>query len=505
MTRPRLSARRATQLDRWAPWALAGGLTTVLFALAMLRVRTFGAGYDIGYFRQAAFLISEGRDPYITIRGLPLLADHLYLLFFPVGWLTRALPDIGTLLGLQAAALGFGAVPLYAIARRHARLGAAPAAALLVAYACYPALHNVNLFEFHPEVLAVPTLFGAVLFALDRRWIPYGLCIAVILLSREDLAFVVIGLALLLALDGHRRAALLTFVAAVVWFGIALKLLAHFGQGEVIQASLRLPHYGSTSGEIVRFVLTHPHTVLGDLLTVQSFELVLALVGPLLFLPLFAPKYLLPGIPLQTIYLLTNQEIAHTIDAHYPTAFIPFAFVAAAFALAKLLTATAPATATETTTAPTHATARSRRWSPSAAALLVVAAPFFYLHYTTLPIEGFRAWASRDDVDAARAEAVRLIPNGASVASSHVFLPELADRVELFTYPRPFGDAAGLVADPVSIGERQAGVTHLIVDSRELGTVYGPLDAEVLRLAQDELGFRPVFERNGISVYRRGS
>src|SRR5215218_2036537 len=96
------AADRLPRLDCALPCLVAIPMFATFLTLALLRVRTFQAGFDVGYFRQAAHLISHGDDPYITIRGLPLLADHLYMLFFPVAWLTRFLPDLPTLLALQA-------------------------------------------------------------------------------------------------------------------------------------------------------------------------------------------------------------------------------------------------------------------------------------------------------------------------------------------------------------------------------------------------------------------
>ena len=49
---------------------------------------------------------------------------------------------------------------------------------LVVVYALYPTLHNLNLTGFHPEVLALPALLGAMYYGLSSRWWPFALCAA---------------------------------------------------------------------------------------------------------------------------------------------------------------------------------------------------------------------------------------------------------------------------------------------------------------------------------------
>ena len=77
--------------------------------------------YDLGIYDQAVWLISRFHNPFITVRGLPLLADHfdpILFLLAPLYWIWAS-PK--TLLVAQTLALGIGAWPIYLIAMR--RLG----------------------------------------------------------------------------------------------------------------------------------------------------------------------------------------------------------------------------------------------------------------------------------------------------------------------------------------------------------------------------------------------
>ena len=149
--------------DRVVPWVGAGLLFAMLFTLAMARASTLQPGEVLGSFSQAAWLISTGNDAEPTITGDHLLAAHTPLAFWPIAWLTRVLPTIPTLLGVQSAALALGVVPLWRLARRvvHLRVGAA--ATLGVSYGLHPAVQNLNLADFHPQALAVAPLLAATL------------------------------------------------------------------------------------------------------------------------------------------------------------------------------------------------------------------------------------------------------------------------------------------------------------------------------------------------------
>jgi predicted membrane protein DUF2079 len=115
---------------------LLGGMM-VLFVgtfvwLTWLTHARFGTfGFDLGIFDQGVWLLSRIRNPFVTIRGLPLFGDHasyILLLVAPLYWV-RADPRL--LLLLQIVCLAIPAVSVYLIGTR--RLGS-PLAGLAVAH-----------------------------------------------------------------------------------------------------------------------------------------------------------------------------------------------------------------------------------------------------------------------------------------------------------------------------------------------------------------------------------
>ena len=467
--------------DLLVPCAVGFLLFGWLLVIALLRWHALAGGYDLAYFTQAAWLVANGKEPFVTVAGLHVLGDHAVFLFYPLALATRVLPAVPALLAVQSAALSLAVVPLWLVCRRVARLGLPTATAVLVAYALFPAMRNVNWQDFHPEVMAVPALLGASYFGITRRWLPYAACVAVALLCREDLAVVVVALGMVLAIERQPRAAAMTVAAAVAWFLFNTQMvLPHFADGRFVQGA-RLSPYGSSFGDIVAFMLTHPLTVLDDFVSRANALTLLGLFAPLLFLPALAPKWLLPGLPLQLFYLLSNVPAAHTIDAQYTVGILPFAFVATTMAFSRLSLRRRHVVAVALVTASALASARLSIESP-----------------LRRPID----WASRDRLDAARLAAVRLVPREASVSASVGMWTLLAERVDLYNFPVPFERTERRLRDPRPLSERRRELDYVVLDTAD--RAQWPRDLEDARrrlLPGTDLEL--VFSRRGILVYRR--
>ena len=86
----------------------------------------FGSfGFDLGIFDQGVWLLSRLRNPFVTIRGLPLFGDHasyILVLVAPLYWIW---PDPRLLLLLQVVWLAVPAVCVYLIGRRTLAAGLA--------------------------------------------------------------------------------------------------------------------------------------------------------------------------------------------------------------------------------------------------------------------------------------------------------------------------------------------------------------------------------------------
>lgn len=464
--------------DRVVPWAASGVLFLVLASLALAQARALQTGQDLGTYAQAAWLINRGEAPVTTITDLDLFAEQAGIGFYPIAWLTRILPTIPTLLVVQSAALAVGVVPLWRLARRVANLRVGAAGALLVAYSLYPALQNLNLADFHQAALAVPALLGAALFGLERRWWPFAACCAAAMACRADYGLVIAGLGLLLVLEGSRRAGGITAIAALVWTVVALQAIQpSLAEGSFVHADA-FAAYGSTPLGVAWGMLTSPLEVLGDITSEENFRLVVVLLAPVFFLPVIAPRYLLPAIPLECLYLVANASDERAARPEHVVPMLAFVFVATVFALSRIGRPSVERVNVD------------RR---VLGALMLASLVFFVQEADSSPYQDPWAWGASDGADAARREAADLVPDDAAVRASPSMLALVAERERVEV----------LVVAPNPHVRRAAADVDLIAFDEESAPEWDEDDRRRFVDGLQSLGFERTYDRDGIQLYVR--
>lgn len=468
--------------ERWrrvGPAVMCIALFAFNFSAALAHAHDLNGRYDLGYFDQAAWLVAHGKPVFVTVRGLYLLGDHFSPVFWPIAELTRVFPVNGTLLFVQSACLALGVLPLWRIARRHGGLGVWPTTAVVAAYALYAPLGNVNLADFHPEVVAVPALLAAVLCVLERRWLLFAVAVAVALLCKEDFSVVVAALGLTMLIDPEtRRAGAITAVVGIVTFFVATRVVQSHYAGTFVQTTF-LSQYGSNLGQIVKTMALHPGRVLSDLTADQNFSFLVAALAPLLFLPLLAPKWILPAIPIEVLYLLSTRPDAHRITGQYTIALSIFLVVATAFAVAQL-----------------RGPMQTRL-----ALLLVIAALLTNASSGPLHMRPWD-WLSRQPSTNALLAAAKLVPPGAAVSGTERTWPVLFNRQDLYGFPAPWQGYTPK-KDPVPLAQRQGAVRYILVDTSD-PLQWPPSAAAALAALRGPLKLRPLYDNAGIQLYAVG-
>ncbi|HEX9992348.1 MAG TPA: DUF2079 domain-containing protein [Acidimicrobiales bacterium] len=469
--------------DRVVPWAAAGVLFVVLGALALAHAGELTGG-QVGAYAQAAWLVAHGHEPFVTVRGVHLLAEHAPFGFYPVAVVAGFLPAVPTLLLVQSAALAVAVVPLWQLCRRVMHLRAGASSALVAAWALHPAVHNMNLAGFHPETLAVPAMVAAAAAALARRWWVFAGAAAVAVLLHAELGLVVAAAGAVWAVRGRRAVGIAAVVAGLAWVAFATLVVGPSVSGGEVVATRYLGSYGDGAGEVVRTMLANPGTVATDLFTQRNLDVVVGLLAPLLFLPLLAPRVLLAVVPLQALYLVSSQESAHGIGDHHVAAATAVVFVAAAAGLGRAGRKGVVIVTVER----------------SLLTVLLAASGFAFLQSAaSSPSHEPWEWGRDTPVERARQHAASMVPDDAPVSASLRVLPPLAERRQVFTFPAPYvEDAAG---DPESEAERRAAVRWVVVDTTDRPTwsdtaeeVYGDLAG---------LGFVQVDQEAGVEVWTR--
>lgn len=464
--------------DRVLPWLVAAALFVLLAALSLATARSLDGARDLAAYTQGAWLIREGHEPVITVTNdAHLLAQQAAFAFYPMVGATYVLPIIPALLVLQAAALSLAVVPLWRISRRLANLRVGATATLAFVYAFYPVMHNLNLDGFHPEVVAVPGLLAAFYFGATKRWPLFALFAAIVVLARADLGLAVAGLGGLFFVEGERRRGLAIVVAGLGWTTLcALVIQPAFGDGSFPHLT-SFAEFGDSPASVGWGMLSHPLDVLSRLFSEQNFNLAVTLLAPVVFLPVLAPRYLVPVLPLQFLFMVADVP-REAVFGQQTVAITAFIFIATAFALSRIGRKGVEKIIVD------------RRLL---GALLLAGSVFFIRDAASSPYREPWEWGGQDVADGARIDANDRIPQDAQVRASPSMLQLLAERQRLWVLDTTGRvDAAGAAA----------GVDYVVFDETDAST-WTAVQRQVFREGLRTSGFRVVFDAEGIIVFER--
>jgi uncharacterized membrane protein len=475
----------ATRVSGPVLCALALGLTVATFVGAFVAATwtihdRFGTyGFDLGIYDQGTWLLSQGRAPFVTVRGLDLLGQQAAYIMVLVAPLYRLWADPRLLLLLQVLFLALPAPVLYRLGARH--LGH-PAAglAVAVAYLAYPGVQWAISWQFHPEAIAAGLLALAVLAADRRRYRAMAVWLALAALCGEEVGLVVAGFGLLLVVGGHRRVGWRTAAAGLAWFLVATYVLVPLHAGRATR--LFETDYGIAGSGPLALLAALPtmagHALQTGLANDGLFYLLLVFL-PLAFLPLLAPRWLLPVAPPLLLNLAAVQPEHHQIRFHYLATAAPLLAAGAVAGLAAV-----------------RSSASRRPLLAPLLVLLVVVAGYTSWRYGPAP------WA-RDPVaipagpaDQLRREALALVADGAPVSAQYNLVPHLTHRVEVYEFPNPFRAVNwGLAGDehPQEALER----LRFVVVQRDL---LAEQDRDLLERLQTDPAWRTAMDRDGLVV-----
>jgi uncharacterized membrane protein len=247
-------------------------------------------------------------------------------------------PRAETLLVIESALLGFGALPLFGFARRFVSDWAA--ALLCLAYLCYYPMHSANFYEVNHVPMAAFFVLATAWAAEARRWVLFGASFAAALLMREDLP---IGLAVmggLMLLSGHRPVAgLIMAVVSSVWF-VVLRFLVMDAVADWWFPSMYKELWAP--GEkgfisVMKTLVTNPLFVFGKIMGKRQLTYLLHLFVPVAFLPARRWYLWAAFVPGAILTLLATEYKPVTLYSfQYVMHWTPYLFLAAALALGAI-------------------------------------------------------------------------------------------------------------------------------------------------------------------------
>lgn len=421
--------------------ALLLGYVAVFSALSIQRHESLQSNaYDLAIFDQAIWNTSRGHlfDVSIKFDDLArpiLLGDHFspaLILLAPVFWIWN---DVRALLIIQSMLLALGAVPVFLYARRLDRFGVAGLAAG-VAYLLSPTLHYTNLYDFHEVALATPILAWVLYFFVTGRYRVFLGALILLLLCKEELAFVAAGFGGVLVVQAVSRsirerrpqtrfvaggAALL--IGGLIWGAFVLGyVIPAFEGGGAYTYVGRYGDLGDTPGEVLVNAAKDPLWLVERIAEPVKIEFAASFFAPFALLSVLAPDLVLLTFPTFGYLLISTYQAQYSIGRQYGVFLIPIVVFAALVGLRRLLEA-----------------APRFRWPLvlGASTAIGVSAVLTYLAYSPGPFtDRYDAVRYRS---ASRAQAARdilkRIPETDTVSAQENLAPHLSHRRGLFLFP----------------------------------------------------------------------
>jgi uncharacterized membrane protein len=398
--------------------------------------------YDLGNMVQAVWSTAEGRPLETTLGSgeqmtrLAVHVDPILVLLAPL-WIVA--PSPLTLAAAQIGACALGALPVFWLARKH--LASERAGGLLaLAYLAYPWLAFTATDSIHPVTFAIPLGLYCIWYLDTGRFAAFAVFAVLLAATGEIMGLAIAGLGIWVAVSGgKRRAGAMIAATGLAWTVVCVTvIIPRFGAESPFSAYYS--ELGHTPGALLRNAFTEPIAVLAALGTAADLRYVVLLGAPLGMAFVLSPVLAAAAAPQLLANTLSTLPAHVDPRQHVIAGAIPFLIAAAIVGIARI-------------------PRRLRTYAAAAVLLLSIVSsivwfPWPGVHGEPLQIPGQRfesiyGWyygkPPRQHIEALRA-AVRMIPDGASVASTNKVGSHLSARRRYFSVPH-VQDADWVVID----------------------------------------------------------
>ena len=199
-------------------------------AVSLIRFSRYLDGWDLGIFAQAVKAYSRWEIPLIPLKAqepFNILGDHFSPVIALIGPIYRVFPHVQTLLIVQAALFAVSVALMGRVA--HKILPPMYAAPVAACFGMSWTVLAAVVFDFHEVCFVVPSLILAIGAAWEERWGWMALWCALLALTKEDSAFLVGGIALMLLARRRVRAGLILGASSVAYFVCVVEVvIPHF-------------------------------------------------------------------------------------------------------------------------------------------------------------------------------------------------------------------------------------------------------------------------------------
>lgn len=300
----------------------------ILLISSIARHELFNSGGDLAFFDQCVYLISQGKNPISSVLGFHALADHAAWILYPIALLYKIYPTVYWLFLVQSLSLSLGAIPAYFLSI-NAGLKESQAIVIVVIYLLYPLIYNANLLEFHPDTIAVPALFMAILSARKQKIVWFCASVIVILGCKAVLSLTVAAMGVgLLLFEKRQLYGIIAIATGIAWFLIANKIIIPFFGHDAALINRHLYRYsylGNSFSETLKIILLQPKLIFSNIFSLINLEYLFYLFVPVIWG--LRPKYMIymiAAIPCLALNLLADHPSQKNLIWHYSLPIIPF-------------------------------------------------------------------------------------------------------------------------------------------------------------------------------------
>ena len=289
--------------------------------------------WDLGIFDQATYLISKGIDPNSSLLNFHILGDHGALVLYPIGWISNIFPSINLLFILQGLALSSTIFPLKKLAKKNNLSEKLTITSLLV-FLLYPVVFNVAIFDFHPEVLAVPLIMEIILlvsYSNSKYNLRILLCILFILTCKITTSFLVMGIGVWMIAKKRFPIGISIIALGIIWFIVIGLILIPIYGGENAEIIRHSDKFGINNTNIFRLndVIENITILCKQIISIENIGYIFLLLIPVIYI-IFYKKIksllfnLLPFAPLLFLNLISSISPMKDLVHQYSLFIVPF-------------------------------------------------------------------------------------------------------------------------------------------------------------------------------------
>ena len=443
-----------------------------LVAYGITRYYSFGfPGADLACFVQSFWAALRGRlfwNTHDVFQGGSHFGKHFSPIMFFILPVYALAPHGITLIALNAAALGLGALVVYALAKD--AIGGYAGLCFSLCYLMYPGIdyaawHLCFMMDYAPLFLLL-----ALYFYRKERLGPFTMALVISCSVREDVVLTAAVFGLYALVQGRNRAwILIPAILCAAWFALAVwVIIPSLGPGSIAEF---YADTGGSIGGIAKAVIFSPVAVLRRFLAPDYIRLLYRILTPLaLFLPLMSGEVMFV-VPSLVIIGLSSMDQTRYISGYYYMPLIPFLFAAAMSAVRKI------------------SAGDGEKARVLCTILLFLAVSVFVRGFLSETMERgitrpYNVRAQKP-YNAVLRRALEVVPPDESVFCPRYMMPFLAERY--FVWEKVPDDARYLIIDARS----EDPPTRVILGHRLLATI------------DRNPAYTKLFDEEGVRVYRR--